>query len=145
MSEDPNPFAAPSAPLGAGQGAANVTELPVTARDIFLRWEKWLRPAYNLILAGAACLVILHFASMGYPIPRSGRTVFHFVSRAIAANLLFTAGPVADYYLSVLIGRRSALVAGVLFTLGTLFSMPIVLISVSWYWSTQYPELRFFD
>ena len=117
----------------------------MTARSIFLSWEKWLRPAYNLILAGVACLVILSFTNMGYPVPRNGRTVYHFISRAIAANLLFTAGPLADYYISVLLGRRSVLVTGILFTLGTLFSMLVVPISVSWFWSTQYPELKSFD
>jgi hypothetical protein len=120
-------------------------EPKVAARGIFLNWEKRLRPAYNVVLAGVACLVILSFTNMGYPVPRNGRTVFHFISRAIAANLLFTAGPLADYYVSVLLGRRSFLVTGVLFTLGTLFSVVLVPISVSWFWSTQYPGLRSFD
>jgi len=117
----------------------------VDARDIFLTWEKWLRPAYNLVLAGVAALVIMSFTRRGYPVPHSGRTVFHFFSRAIAANLFFTAGPLADYYISVLLGRRSVLVTSILFTLGTLFSMLIVPISVSWFWSTQYPALESFD
>jgi hypothetical protein len=90
-------------------------------------------------------LVILRFTSTGYPVPRNGRTAYHFISRAIAANLLFTAGPLAHYDISVLLGRRSVLVAGVLFTLGTLFSMLLVPISVSGFWSTQYPELRSLD
>ena len=114
----------------------------MTARSIFLSWEKWLRPAYNLILAGVACLVILSFTNMGYPVPRNGRTVFHFISRAIAANLLFTAGPLADYYISVLLGRRSVLVTGILFTLGTLFSMLVVPISVSWLWFYAVPRTQ---
>lgn len=116
-----------------------------TARGIFLTWEKWLRPAYNLILAGIAGLVILSFTSRGYPVPGNSRTVFHFVSRAVAANLLFTAGPLADYYLSVLLNRRNPLVTGTLFALGTMFSALIVPISVSWFWSTQYPGLAAFD
>jgi hypothetical protein len=138
MSGEPNPFAAPSSPIES-------SEPKVTARSIFLNWENWLRPAYNLILAAVACLVILSFTNMGYPVPRNGRAVFHFISRAIAANLLFTAGPLADYYISVLLGRRSVLVAGILFTLGTLFSMLVVPISVSWFWSTQYPGFNSFD
>lgn len=145
MSEEPNPYAAPSSPIESTQSSIESTEPKVTARSIFLSWEKWLRPAYNLILAGVACLVILSFTNMGYPVPRNGRTVYHFISRAIAANLLFTAGPLADYYISVLLGRRSVLVTGILFTLGTLFSMLVVPISVSWFWSTQYPELKSFD
>jgi hypothetical protein len=68
----------------------------VIARDIFLAWEKRLRPAYNLLLAGIAALVVMRYSAMGYPVPRNGRTIYHFVSRAIAANLFFTAGPLAD-------------------------------------------------
>jgi hypothetical protein len=34
---------------------------------------------------------------------------------------------------------------GILFTLGTLLSMLFVPISVSWFWSTQYPGLESFD
>ncbi len=145
MSEEPNPYAAPSSPIGSTQSSMESTEPNVTARSIFLSWEKWLRPAYNLILAGVACLVILSFTNMGYPVPRNGRTVFHFLSRAIAANLLFTAGPLADYYISVLLGRRSVLVTAIIFTPGTLFSMLVVPISVTWFWSTQYPGLKSFD
>jgi hypothetical protein len=145
MSKETNPYAAPSSPIESTQSSIESTEPKVTARSIFLSWEKWLRPAYNLILAGVACLVILSFTYMGYPVPRNGRTVFHFISRAIAANLLFTAGPLADYYISLLLGRRSVLVTGILFTLGTLFSMVVVPISVSWFWSNQYPGLKSFD
>jgi hypothetical protein len=145
MSEERNPYAAPSSPIESTQSSIESREPKVTARSVFLYWEKWLRPAYNLILAGVACLVILSFTNKGYPVPRNGRTVFHFISRAIAANLLFTGGPLADYYISVLLGRRSVLVTGVFFTLGTLFSMLVVPISVSWFWSTQYPGLRSFD
>ena len=117
----------------------------VTARNVFLTWEKWLRPAYNLVLAAIAGMVILSFTRMGYPVPRNGRAVFHFVSRALAANLLFTAGPLADYYISVLFGRRFIFVTSLLFALGMMFSALIVPISVSWFWSTQYPDLEFFD
>jgi hypothetical protein len=144
MIDEPNPYVPPSS-VESRQSAIESTEPKVTARSIFSRWEKWLRPAYNLILAGVACLVVLNFANMGYPVPRNGRTVFHFISRAIAANLLFTAGPLADYYISVLLGRRSVLITGVIFTLGTVFSVLVVPISVSWFWSTQYPELESFD
>jgi hypothetical protein len=123
-----------------------VSELPkVVARDVFLSWERWLRPAYNVVLAGITVLVVLSFVRMGYPVPRNHRTVFHFVSRAIAANVLFTAGPFVDYYISVLFGRRTVFVRAVLFTLGTMLSALIVPISVSWFWSTQYPELEEFD
>jgi hypothetical protein len=117
----------------------------VAARDIFLVWETRLRPAYNLVLAGVAVSVVMLFVRMGYPVPRNGRTVFHFLSRAIAANVLFTAGPLADYYISMLCGRRSPFVTGSFFTLGTLFSVLIVPISVSWFWATQYPGLPVFD
>ena len=81
MSEEPNPYAAPSSPIGSTQSSMESTEPNVTARSIFLSWEKWLRPAYNLILAGVACLIILNFTNLGYPVPRNGRTVFHFISR----------------------------------------------------------------
>jgi hypothetical protein len=74
---------------------------------------------------------------------RNGRILYYFVSRAIAANLLFTAGPLANYYISVLLGRRFGLVTSIVFTLGTLFSALIVPISVFWFWSTQYPALQF--
>jgi hypothetical protein len=116
-----------------------------TARDIFLRWETRLRPAYNLVLAGVAVLTIMVFARMGYPVPRNGRMVFHFVTRIIGANLLFTAGPLADYYLSTLLGKRSMVVTGILFTLGTLCSALIVPISLAWFWSTQYAGFGSFD
>jgi hypothetical protein len=145
MTEEPNPYAASSSPIESTQSSIESTGPKVTARSTFLRWEKWLRPAYNLILAGVACLVILSFMNMGYPVPRNGRTVFYFISRAIAANLLFTAGPLADYYISVLLGRRAVLLTGILFTLGTLFSMLVVPVSVSWFWSTQYRGLKSFD
>lgn len=115
------------------------------ARSVFLTWEKWLRPSYNLILAGFAVVVVMSLSARGYPVPRSGRTICHFASRAIAANLLFTAGPLADYYITVLIRRRSALVTGVIFALGTLLSLMIVPISISWYWATQYPGLGISD
>jgi hypothetical protein len=145
MSGEPNPYAAPSSAIESTRSSIEPAEPKVTARSIFLNWEKWLRPAYNLIVAGVACSVILSFTNMGYPVPRNGRTVFHFISRAIAANLLFTAGPLADYYISVLLGRRYLLVTGILFALVTFFSMLVVPISVSWFWSTQYPGLRSFD
>lgn len=145
MSEERNPYAAPSSSIEATRSPIDSKKPNVTARSIFLNWEKWLRPAYNVILTGVTCLVILRLTKMGYPVPRNGRTLFHFVSRAIAANILFTAGPLADYFISVLLGRRSALVNSVLFTLGTLFSMPVVSISVFWFWSTEYPVLKAFD
>jgi hypothetical protein len=145
MRGEPNPFAAPSSAFESTKSSIESTEPNVTARSIFLRWEKWLRPAYNLILAGVASLVILILTIKGYPVPRNGRTVFYFISRAIAANFLFTAGPLADYYISVLLGRRSVLITGILFTLGILFSVLIVPISLSWFWSAQYPGLKSFD
>ncbi len=90
-------------------------------------------------------LFAVRLVGVWQPVPRNGRTVLHFISRAIAANLLFTAGPLADYYISVLLGRRSVLVTGILSTLGTLFTLLVVPISVSWFWSTQYPGLKSFD
>ena len=84
----------------------------------------------------------LRYANLGYPAPGLGRTVFHVASRAIAANLLFTAGPFADYYLSVLLGRRSVVATGVPFALGGLFSLLLVPLSLSrLFWEAQFDSI----
>ncbi|WP_165248287.1 hypothetical protein [Paludisphaera soli] len=118
---------------------------PSTARDVFLTWEKWLRPAFNVILAGVAGLVLLNFSATSHPLPMNVRTYFHFASWAVAANLLFTAGPLADLYLAVLLGRRSVVATGVLFTFGTLLSMMLVPISLNWLWAMEHPGLGAVD
>jgi hypothetical protein len=138
MNDERNPYAAPSSSLESAQPGAQ-------AQTIFLTWEKWLRPSYNVVLVGVSCWVIAGFIKMGYPVPRNGRTLFHFFSRAIEANVLFTAGPIADYLIAKMLGKRFVLVTLAIFALGTLLAMLIVRISVSWFWSTQYPELGWLD
>jgi len=114
------------------------------ARDVFLLWEKWLRPSYNVLLALACIAVAALLATPEQPVPLNGASAFHLISRAVIANILFTAGPLADLYLSVLFRKRSPVVTGVIFAVGALASLAIVPISLDWFWSTQYPGGSFF-
>ncbi len=63
VSEESNPYSAPSSPIESTQSSIRSPEPKVAARSIFLSWETWLRPAYNLILAGVAGLVISSFTT----------------------------------------------------------------------------------
>ena len=63
----------------------------------------------------------------------------------LAANVRFTAGPLADYYFRALRGKRTVFNTGAFFALGTIFSAMIVPISISWFWSTQYPGFEYTD
>ncbi len=108
------------------------------ARDVFLFWEKWLRPSYNILLVLACLGSVALLAGPGQPVPFNRSLVFHLVSYAIAANVLFTAGPFADFYISVLLRRRVPAITAIIFSAGALVSLPLVFISVSWFWATQY-------
>lgn len=108
-------------------------------RDIFLFWERWLRPSYNALLALACIAVVALLAAPGQPVPLNGAFAFHLISRALIANILFTAGPLADFYLSVLFRRRIPAVTGAILAAGTLASLVIVPFSLDSFWSTQYP------
>jgi hypothetical protein len=116
-----------------------------TFRNILITWERWLRPAYNIVLAAVSVLVILNFLRSEYPVPPIGSALFHFGTRAVLANILFTAGPVADCYLTLLFGRRLSIVTGIIFAAGLLFSVLFVPISISWFWTVRFPGMIQFD
>ena len=120
-----------------GKAHMNADEAP-RARDIFIFWEKWLRPSYNILLVLACVAAAALLATPGQPVPFNWSLAFHLISWAIAANILFTAGPFADFYVSVLLRRRVPAVTAIIFGAGALASLPVVLICLSRFWATQY-------
>jgi hypothetical protein len=117
----------------------NTNEAP-RARDIFLFWEKWLRLPYNAFLVVACVVVAAWLAEPLHPVPLNRALAFYLITRAIAANILFIAGPFADLYVSVLLRRRHPAVTAVIFAGGALISLVFVWISLVWFWSWQYPD-----
>jgi hypothetical protein len=72
-----------------------------SAREVFVAWEK-IRIVYNLILVFLVTFVFIErFSDRGF--------LRYLVECAIAANLCFCAGPVAEGYLNLLgVQRRLA-------------------------------------
>lgn len=121
LPDDSNPYAAPSAP------ARPSTDRPgAVGLELFLRWEK-LRVLYNAIL-GVETLVLLGTirpsVKGGTPALLEWLAVLCF-----AANVCYCVGPVLDGY-AHLIGLRGRSVTGVLFGLGTSFSILLALAAI---------------
>lgn len=111
------------------------------ARDVFLFWEKWLRPSYNALLV-VVCLIFARYVAAFQPPMPPDRILFHLITQAVAANILFTAGPFADFYVSVLLRKRHPAVTAVIFGAGALVSVVIAWLSLSLFWWAQEPDFR---
>jgi hypothetical protein len=96
------------------------SELATHVRPIFLRWEK-LRLPYNAVLLAAALVLF------GEPrqLVRDPWILVVFAFGAVAANVLYLLGPVAESYLHWL-GLRGLGVTAVIFAVGCLVSLPLV-------------------
>jgi hypothetical protein len=92
-------------------------------RQVFLKWEL-LRIPYNFILI-AVTLLFTVWLSPYRSFWDPGYLVF-LVSHAFLANACFTVGPGAEAYVTWLAERPVPWLRGVLFALGTLFSVALV-------------------
>ena len=116
-----NPYAAPSVQHDAVVPAVDAPFAAV-ARNIFVQWEK-LRPLYLAALAGF-CLLMLG------PIGLTRDNVIGvLVTGAIAANILYFAGPVVEGYVAWL-GYRPKWLRWLLFVGGTLLSAFLAFLSL---------------
>ena len=105
--------------------AANMEDV----REIFAKWER-LRVVYNLILL-ATTLGLMFMDDL------VGRVIdplffLYLLTRCVAANVLFMAGPGVESYASWL-GLRHRATRPVLFALGVLLSLPLTIVSIGVY------------
>jgi hypothetical protein len=121
MSQDDNPYTAPSAAL-----VASTTDHEASEFRLFLRWEK-LRLLYNGIL-----LTVTLLALVASPIPRiwTAYPLISLVVLCLAANVCYCLGPVINGY-AYWFGLRNRLVTIFLFSAGTLFSVVLALAALS--------------
>ena len=118
----------------------NANEAP-QPRPIFLFWEKWLRPSYNALLLLASIVAAAYIASPEHPVPCNATFALFLIAAAVAANILFIAGPFADFYVAVLLRRRAPVATGIIFGGGILISFPLVLYALVIFWATYYPHM----
>jgi hypothetical protein len=95
------------------------------SRSVFLRWER-LRLPYNavLLLATGVFLAGLRDELL---LPGAPEVVAKLLVGGLLANVCFTAGPLVEAYAAWL-GLRARFVTATLFALGTLISLPLVLL-----------------
>lgn len=117
-----NPYAPPSAPPVRVELPADAG-LAVIARSVFLAWEK-LRPAYLAVLAVCSLLLVV---VAGPPWPAVARVL---LAGAVAANLLYFAGPLLETYVCWL-GWRGAWLRWVLFLGGTLLAVVLAAVAIT--------------
>jgi hypothetical protein len=112
MADGDEPGVTPAPPVGD------------TARAVFLAWER-LRLVYNATLV----LIVLYIA--GHNLGNFEFRVF-VLEAAVAANLCFCAGPVAEGYLSLL-GANRRVVRWLLFIPGTLLGCLLTVAALFWW------------
>ena len=99
-------------------------------RRVLIRWER-LRLVYNVLMLvvaiGTAAWVLAPPGTY-----TGGPFLKYFAYRAVQANILFCAGPAVDLAVSWL-GLRSRVVTGVLFGCGTVVSIFLTHLSVTFY------------
>lgn len=99
-------------------------------RPMVVQWEG-LRIVYNLVLT-AEVLILLMIAGWNGTLHFGIPQVDGLIVAAVAANVCFCAGPLADLYLTAILRFRAPLIR-VLFPLGLLLSVvlaPLVLNSI---------------
>jgi hypothetical protein len=116
-----NPYAAPSVQHDAVVPAVDAP-FAVVARNIFVQWEK-LRLLY---LAALSCFCIL---IVGPSRLTSNNVIGVLITGAIAANILYFAGPVVEAYVAWL-GYRPKWFRWLLFVGGTLLSAFVAFVSL---------------
>lgn len=117
-----NPFASPSASLAPAPLPRDAS-FAVIAKSVFLAWEK-LRLAYVAVLAVASLALV---AVCGSPWTSAIKAL---LGGAVAANILYFAGPALETYVCWL-GWRGTWLRGVLFLGGTLLSLLLAAITIA--------------
>lgn len=97
-------------------------QVPLTAREIFLGWER-LRIPYNLLLSVTTVLVMVAWEVP----PLLG---CYLVAFAVPANVLYTLGPTVECYVAWL-GWQSPWFRWLLWCAGTLFSAVVAVLATS--------------
>lgn len=116
-----NPYAAPSVQHDAVAPAVDAPFAAV-ARNIFVQWEK-LRPLYLAALSGFCVWMV------GPSRLTSDNVIGVLITGAIAANILYFAGPMVEAYVAWL-GYRPKWLRWLLFVGGTLLSAFLAFVSL---------------